>query len=300
MVRVFRFAPRAVASSVLIALVGCGGGSKTPVTPPSTAPPPTTTPVTLATPEPPPGALSCGRIGNGLSSGYQCRTESPTFMGDLDQALDELIGEQPALFENVSNGLRVTSTGQFYVSLIQKLDKKGLCSGFDGEELQVKSNNTFNDQYHMITSALLLRRGPSSYMATCYPAAFPTPLPPYIPAGTCPLAPSREITCGRDNSLYLDLVHGAVDDVARSHPEVFDVKDQKGQTGGYKILDAAKFVQYTLDALRSRGFCARHDGEEFVVKKENKFSEHYDLELAEGYVRRGLGTYTTSCYPAAF
>lgn len=299
MSRLPSFVRSAMPVVLVTALAACGGGSKTPVTPPTTTPP-ATTPVTMATPEPFPGALSCGRIGNGVSTGYQCRTEAPTFMGDLEQALDEMIAEQPGLFENVSNGLRVTSTGQFYVSLIQKLDRKGLCSGFDGEELQVKSNNDFNDQYHMITSALLLRRGASSYQATCYPAAFPTPLPPYIPAGTCTLAPSREITCGRETYRYLDEVHAAVDEVARTHPEVFDLKDQKGQSGGYKILDGAKFVQYTLDALRSRGFCARHDGEEFVVKKENKFSEHYDLELAEGYVRRGEGTYTSTCYPAAF
>ena len=132
------------------------------------------------------------------------------------------------------------------------------------------------------------------------PASFPTPLPPYLPAGSCALAPSREITCGRESYRYLDEVHAAVDDVIRTHPEVFDLKDQKGASNGYKILDGARFVQYTLDAFRSRGFCARHDGEEFVVKKENKFSEHYDLELAEGYVRRGEGSYASTCYPAAF
>ncbi len=296
MVRVSLSVSRAVAGALLVTLVACGGGGKTPVAPPSSTPPPTPPPVTMATPEPPPGAMSCGRIGNGVATGYRCQVEGPTFLDEVGQAIDELMGEQPQIFD----GNRVMSTGQFYVGVIQKLDKKGICAGFDGEELQVKTSNQFNDQYHLVTSSFNVRRGPSSYMATCYPAAFPTPLPPYIPAGTCSLAPSREITCGRESSRYLDLVHAAVDEVARTHPEVFDTKDQKGQSGGYKILDGARFVQYTVDALRSQGFCARHDGEEFVVKKENTFSEHYDLELAEGYVRRGEGTYTSTCYPAAF
>jgi len=288
--------PKVSAVLVLMAFsLACGGGSNTPTTP-ATTPPTTVTPVTLATPEPPPGALSCGRIGNGVATGYECRVEAPRFLGEVGQAIDELANEKPQIFD----GTRVVSTGQFYVGVIQNLDKKGICAGFDGEELQVKNSSAFNDQYHLVTSSFIVRRGPSSYMATCYPAAFPTPLPPYVPADGCSLAPSREITCGREGSRYLDLVHASVEDVARAHPEVLDVTNQRGSEGGYRILDGAKFVEYTLDAIRSRGFCARHDGEEFVVKQENTFSEHFDLELSEGYVRRGGGSYASTCYPAAF
>lgn len=288
--------PKLAATLVLALPLACGGGggNKTPAAPP-TPTPPSTAPVTMPTPQPPPGALSCGRIGNGVATGYKCQMEAPTFLNEVGQAIDELMAEQPQIFD----GSRILSTGQFYVGVIQKLDKKGICAGFDGEELQVKNSNQFNDQYHLVTSSFIVRRGPSSYMATCYPAAFPTPLPPYIPAGSCSLAPSREITCGRESFRYLDQVQASVEDVARAHPEVLEVKDQRGE-GGYRILDGAKFVQYTLDAIRSRGFCARHDGEEFVVKKENTFSEHFDLELSEGYVRRGEGSYVSTCYPAAF
>jgi len=288
--------PKLSAVLVLVAFsLACGGGSnQTPATP-ATPPPTTITPVTLATPEPPPGALSCGRIGNGVATGERCRVEAPTFLEEVGLAIDQVANEKPQIFD----GERVLSTGQFYVGVIQNLDQKGICAGFDGEELQVKTSNDFNDQYHLVTSSFIVRRGRSSYMATCYPAAFPSPLPPYIPAGSCSLAPSREITCGRESSGYLDLVHASVEDVARAHPEVLDVRDQRGENG-YRILDGAKFVQYTLEAIRSRGFCARHDGEEFVVKKENTFSEHFDLELSEGYVRRGEGSYESTCYPAAF
>ncbi len=40
--------------------------------------------------------------------------------------------------------------------------------------------------------------------------------------------------------------------------------------------------------------------EEIVVKKENRFSEHFDVFLGEGFVRRGGGIYRSTCWPAAF
>ena len=53
--------------------------------------------------------------------------------------------------------------------------------------------------------------------------------------------------------------------------------------------------------MTARGYCAIHDGEELAIKKgSNTFSEQYDVDIAEKYVRRGPGTYRVSCYPAAF
>lgn len=89
----------------------------------------------MATPGPFPGVLSCGRIGNGVSTGYQCRTEAPTFMGELDQALDEMIAEQPGLFV-------------------------------------VKKENKFSEHYDLELAEGYVRRGEGSYTSTCYPAAF--------------------------------------------------------------------------------------------------------------------------------
>ena len=76
-------------------------------------------------------------------------------------------------------------------------------------------------------------------------------------------------------------------------------RDDRGE-GGYRIVQAEPFKSHLLAAARSRGVCARHDGEEFVFKQQNRFSEHYDLESSQGYVRRGEGTYASTCYPAAF
>ena len=58
--------------------------------------------------------------------------------------------------------------------------------------------------------------------------------------------------------------------------------------------------QYMVESMIAKGYCSRFDGEEIVAKKENSFSEHYDVFLGEGFVRRGEGTYRSTCYPAAF
>jgi hypothetical protein len=291
---------RALPLAVSLLLVACGGGDRTPGTPTSPAAA-TPTPPVAVTPPPPdpfPGASSCGRIGLG-SDRYECREEAASFLGEVRAAIDELVREKPGLFQQTDIGLQVQSRGQFYVGIIEKLDRKGLCAAFDGEELGVKSDNSFNDQYHLVTSASIVRQGGGSYQVTCYPAAFPTPAPPYPPSNGCSLPSSREITCGLESASYWTEIDQALSQVAREHPGVFDLTDQRGE-GGYRIVNPDGFKAALFDAMRSRGYCARHDGEEFVFKKTNTFTEHYDLESSAGYLRRGEGSYASTCYPAAF
>ncbi len=64
--------------------------------------------------------------------------------------------------------------------------------------------------------------------------------------------------------------------------------------------DEPAFVQAVVDGLIARGLCALWDGEEVQVKASNEFSDHIDILLWTGYVFRGLGSYMSSCYPAAF
>ena len=294
--------PRTPTAILILAgfVSACGGKDSSPVTPASMAPPPTTTPpVTLPTPQPPPGFASCNRIGPGRPQ-ERCAQETPSFGNEIEASIDELLRERPALFTDVSNGVRVNSTGQFLVAMLEKLDSRGLCANFDGEEVQVKNNNDFNDQYHLITSAQILRRGRSPYQATCYPATFPTPHAGYAPSNGCTLPSSREVSCGREDSLYYGDVERAIDKVARDFPQTYDFNVVQRGTTWWRIAEPAQFVTRMTDAMKSFGYCSRHDGEELVVKRENKVSEHFDIESAEGYVRRGEGIYRSSCYPAAF
>jgi hypothetical protein len=299
------FSLRAAVIILSVALATCGGSSPSTAPEPPATQPPATTPPTTQPAAPRLGSFTCDRLGEGKDAGARCSKESPTFLAEVDAAIDEVVREQPAIFnldEQVGNGgYKVKSTGQFLVAMIDKMDKKNLCAAFDGEELQVKNTNAFNDQYHLITSASHLRRGSSSYRATCYPAAFPEfrPLPGQV-AG-CSLPPSREITCGlEDSTQFLSAVDRAIDAVGSKHPEVFDKGRVQAGTNWWKIVDHDRYVVYMVEELRVLGFCSFFDGEEIQVKNSNKFSEHMDITTADFYVRRGQGSYRSTCYPAAF
>jgi hypothetical protein len=235
----------------LLLLAACGGGTDNNVTntpqvttPPAVVAPPTTT---LPPFDPIPGASSCARLGAGREG--TCRRESPNFMGDVDAALDELIRERPGIFENTDGGLRVRSTGQFYVAFLQKLDQRGICAQFDGEEVGMKNSDAFNDQFHMVTSDLILRRGDSSYRATCFPASFPGAPRGYPPKNGCGLPHSIEVTCGRESASHLSVVEEAINQVVREHPEVFDFGARQPAEGWYKIVNTTAFDNYVVEAI---------------------------------------------------
>ena len=297
-----RSAYAATAASLLV-LAGCGGGGNSENV--TNNPPAVTTPPQVAapTPTPPPfdpipGANSCARFGAGREG--NCSRNSTNFMEDVDAVLSELIRERPAMFENTGGGLRVASTGQFYVAFLQKLDQRGICAQFDGEEVGMKNSDSFSEQFHMVTSDQILRRGESSYRATCVPASFPGAARGYPPKNGCALPHSIEVTCGRERSTHLAAVEAAIDQVVREHPEVFNMGGRQPAPGWFEIVNVAAYDTYVVEALKSRGYCSRHDGEELVVKNANTFSEHYDISTSEGNVRRGEGSYRSTCYPAAF
>src|SRR6185503_11470975 len=139
-------------------------------------------PVGTATPTPPPTPLatpdtlfSCA-IGDGSASS-SCLRENPSFLNEVNTAIDQLVQQQPQIFDLGNalgdGGYKVLSPGQYYVGVMRNLQHMGFCANFDGEEMQVKNTNEFSDQYHIMISSGYVRRGSSSYRATCYPAAFP-------------------------------------------------------------------------------------------------------------------------------
>ena len=62
----------------------------------------------------------------------------------------------------------------------------------------------------------------------------------------------------------------------------------------------AAYNQAMIDVLAKKGYCAIFDGEEIQVKRTNQFSEHYDVNYADKYIRSGPGIFRGSCYPSAF
>jgi hypothetical protein len=291
---VSRAVPRLVLLPMVL-LVSVCGGNDTPSAP--STPPPTAAPVPTPTPTPI-ARTSCDRLGPGPGdgSGSSCPRETPSFQQEVDAAIDKIRAEHPELFE----GRNVLSVGQYLVGVIKNLDDMGLCAGYDGEELQVKNSNDFNDQYHILTSNFQYRDGTGSYRVTCYPAAFPIPQasPGQVPG--CSLPGSRDVGCGREKPSYLPQVDAAIQKVADTHPEIIDKTDIRGGNNWYRVLNVDAYAAAMVAELTRVGLCAFWDGHEMAVKGENRFSDQYDILAGDGYTRRGEGSYRTTCYPAAF
>jgi hypothetical protein len=250
----------------------------------------------------PPLSASCAALGDGvLHSETTCRDETATFLTEVTDAIHFLRAERPDIFEN----RRVLDVGAYYVELIRVLDQKmGLCADFDGEELGVASSLEYNDQYDILSAKNEYRTSFRIYLGTCYPSVVPRPgrnLPPSH-AG-CSLPPSNLVACGRSpaGGQYYAVVEAAIDQLYEERPELFDPTKFAAGQGHPLIKDPAAYHEAMVQILRDRGFCAIFDGEEIQMKQgSNEFSEHYDVNYQDTYVRRGLGIFRGSCHPAAF
>jgi hypothetical protein len=250
----------------------------------------------------PPLSASCAELGDGVPHDQTtCRDETPTFLAEVDEAIHFLRAQRPDLFDD----RRVLDVGAYIVELIRILDQRmKLCADFDGEELGVANSHEFNDQYDIISSREEYRTGSRTYLGTCYPAVVPRPAR-NLPAshGGCALPPSTFVACGRSpaGGKYYGEVEATIDQLLEERPELFDPTDWAPGQGHPALRDPAAYHQAMIDLLRGKGYCAIFDGEEIQMKRgSNEFSEHYDVNYQDRYVRKGSGIFRGTCYPAAF
>jgi hypothetical protein len=284
--------PAAVALAALILAVCGGKDSGSPSQPSVPIANPTSTPVVVPTPGPPLSA-SCAKLPPAAEN-YSCRTEHASFRSELDEVLDTVKSEHPEAFD----GETVKNVGLYIVEVIKAFDQMGICADYDGEELGVTTSHDFNDQYDILTAKNEIRR---YFVGSCYPSVVPVARRALggIPGG-CNLPPSREVSCGDPAPLFDGDVAGAIAQLLKTKPELFDFTDIAPRTDWPRVKDMAAYYQAIIDILVGKGYCALFDGEEIQVKKTNEFSEHYDVNYSDKYVRTGPGSFRGTCYPAAF
>ena len=157
-----------------LALAGCGGsspakGTTTPTTPSSPTAPPISTPVATS---------ACERLGEGTPRAT-CAAGAMTFFGTVDTAIDQLIKQQPSIFNlNDKAGersYRVLDTDAYFQGLTEVLAGAGICARMDPTKtyLQVKNSNDFSEDYEVLTTKGFTPRGVWIYRDTCTPASFP-------------------------------------------------------------------------------------------------------------------------------
>lgn len=131
------------------------------------------------------------------------------------------------------------------------------------------------------------------------PAATPPPPPPPS-GGSCTLGGGNpNHSCSRSSHTFLADVDAAINRVVDSRPSLFNKGDKSCNTC-YRIKDHDEYVAAVASELRRMGYCAQYDGEEMAVKNTNNFNDQYDISTSSGYIRRGDGSYRSTCWPAWF
>jgi hypothetical protein len=113
---------------------------------------------------------------------------------------------------------------------------------------------------------------------------------------------SASTFCTKPPSLYDGDVYDAQDiviaeDRARATPQIFNFSDHIGQPYGFKIINEPMYIAEMLKKLKAKGFCAIYDGDEFEVKRNNVFTEHFDMTKSDLFAIR---SFNSTCRDAAF
>ena len=167
---------RPLALAAALSLAACGAH-----TPAAPAPAPTPTPALAPAPAPTPATarVACG-MGAGTGDGLEehCPRTSPSFLGQVDSAINHVIDLHPELFDlgnkAGAGGYSVLDIDEFYRQVVEQVAADShLCAIVDADlEIAVKKDNASSEQYKLMWSSGSRRRGASSYRATCTPAWF--------------------------------------------------------------------------------------------------------------------------------
>lgn len=132
-------------------------------------------PTPVPTPTPTPAPIGCS-LPPGGGSGANCPYQAPAFGEDVNRAIAEAQDEHPELFDfNDGYGQlswRVLNRKKYYDLVKYNLERMGYCAAHDEEEIGVKNDNRFNEQYQIMSSFGYSRWGPGAYRATCWPPWF--------------------------------------------------------------------------------------------------------------------------------
>jgi len=145
---------------------------------PTPVPTPTPTPSTPAptpTPDAPTPTGSCSLPASNPASPV-CTDESPQFLKQMDTAITAVTTSHPDWFDfndkKCDDCYYVKNVDGYISGVTKQLNKQGVCTLYDGEEMAVKNSNAFSEQYDILLASGHMRRGPGSYRGVCRPAVF--------------------------------------------------------------------------------------------------------------------------------
>jgi hypothetical protein len=113
---------------------------------------------------------------------------------------------------------------------------------------------------------------------------------------SCAPAHAGNERCGTEGSDYLGAVDQAIVQLVKKRPSWFS-KD--GNTWRLVGTNEKTYDWAVIDQLRQNGYCAGLYAEEVSVRKSPSYSENFDILTSNHTVRRGEGSYRSTCHPAA-
>ena len=128
----------------------------------------------------------------------------------------------------------------------------------------------------------------------------PTPRPPNTASCSLGRGTGSGEGCPFEQARFQEAVERAIDNAIRNNPSLFDKSKNRCDQGCPFVRDTDGYWDAVTDEVRRLGYCATNDGEELAVKNSNAFNDQYDIINSEGFVRRGTGSYRSTCYPAWF
>jgi hypothetical protein len=160
--------------AIVVVLAGaCSSGTS-----PSSVPHPSPSATLTPAPAPTPVAQNCP-LGYG-SGRFTCQGDpAPGLVDRVDAAIDKLVADRPDLFDlnnpTGDHGFLVRDADAFYAGVMGNLQARGMCTQLDfpKETLSVKEDNTYSEDYHLLTSQSRIRWGIKGYVVSCTPANFP-------------------------------------------------------------------------------------------------------------------------------
>ena len=147
-------------------LLACGGG--TGAFSPSAPPTPTPTPAPAPTPTPV-ASFVCPLPPSTNLPDYCPKLKAK--MGDyVSVALDRVLATRPELFnfnDMAGPNPKVLDREEYHEAVKLELEKQGICTIVQKEEIAIKNTNEYNEQWNIWTSGGYVMR---KYVTTCLPA----------------------------------------------------------------------------------------------------------------------------------
>ena len=129
-------------------IAACGSSNTTPVTP-------TPTPAPIATPTPV-ASFVCPLPASTKANPNDCYVGVPTLTTQVNTAIDRVMTSRPDLFnmnDLAGGNPRVLNRDAYWLAVKHELENQGVCVVIEKEELAVKNQNAFNEQWNVWASS---------------------------------------------------------------------------------------------------------------------------------------------------